>query len=1080
MACLSMWFLGEFRVCLDGEPVAALQYDKVRAALAYLAVESGRPHRREVLAGLLWPELSEQRARRNLSQVLYVLHSALDAAGPPCLLVTSQTVQFDASCDHWLDVRTYTSLLSACKAHAHWRLETCPACAERLEEAVSLYAGPFLHGLSLGDSPAFEEWQLVWREQLHQLAVDALGSLAAGYEARGDVEHALRAARRWVELDPWHEAAHRQVMRALALSGRRNAALAQYEACRQTLAEELGVEPAAATRTLYECIRDGKDLTGFANLSGLGAPFPHNLPAAATPFVGRVEVLAQLTALLRDPSCRLVTLVGPGGIGKTRLALQLTVDVVMQAPVDRFPDGVYFVPLAPVYTVDGVVSAIVQAIGLSGYTGVEPRRQLLGYLRDKRMLLVLDNVEQLIDLPLGEGNGDHRGEGVELFLEMLRVAPEVQLLLTSRTRLNVSGEQMLAVPGMDCPTEDLTGRRWESSRWESSRWESGGKPVRSALEYSGVQLYLQQARRVRPGYEPSEEALAQIGRICRLVGGMPLAIVLAAAWMDVLSPGQIADELGKSIAFLRSDLRDLPERHRSMVAAFDVSWGMLSEAEQDAFAALSVFRGGCTREAAEAVAGADLEVLRALTRKSFLTCDEHGRYQVHELLRQYAENRLQQRAEQWERVRDRHCSYFSEYLAQHKDVFRKLGPGEARLEVDNVGAAWHWMLDRSKLGECRRAIGGFHWFDEGPAWYSLRRPLLEETVAMLRCAEPSRENRIALGMALCYLARSFPKEAERAAALVREGHRILTELDARRELAEAKMFVFLDGMEEDETHIDRLLQEALSLARETAAPMDEAWALFILGLRDFVRAMVGGEAEGAAWQRAQEAYSKVHEIYRLIGHRRGKAIVLGGQAQCAHAEGQYARAKSLREQSLALFRELDVRTWILGTLRGSGNAALTDGDYAEAQAYFLEDLEKARTWGNPVEVQYALCGLGDVALARGELGGAVPFYRRAVQGAIEVGGISGVERIALSMAKLSAQRGEPVHAAELLALAYHIVATHASYSWSEVGLAGGRELECALQEQLSPEVYAAAQERGRARDMEGTLRELLGELEQDT
>ncbi|MFL7809825.1 MAG: hypothetical protein AB8I80_14410, partial [Anaerolineae bacterium] len=577
-------------------------------------------------------------------------------------------------------------------------------------------------------------------------------------------------------------------------------------------------------------------------------------------------------------------------------------------------------------------------------------------------------------------------------------------------------------------------------------------------------------RRVRSGYDPSDEALAQIGRICRMAEGMPLAIVLAAAWMDVLSPVEIAAELERSIAFLRSDLPDLPERHRSMVAAFDVSWGMLSEAEREAFAALSVFRGGCTREAAEAVAGADLETLRALVRKSFLTCDEHGRYQVHELLRQYGENKLRGRPEAWERARDRHCAYFAEYVAQHKDSFRKLGPGEARLEIDNLLMAWRWMLDRGKLAECRRAIGGLHWFDEGPAWYSLRRPLMEDTVALLRRAEPSRENRIALGMALCYLAASFLREPGRSAALAREGHQVLTELDARRELAEAKMHAYLSGIAEDEAHADRLLRQSLSLARETSAPMEEAWALHLLGGRHLFRAILDGLPE-EAWQWTQDAYDKALDIHRWTGHRRGEAILLQAQAQYAHVKGEYKKARLLYEESLALSRRLGLREWILYCLRDLGSLALITGDYQTAQSYCLEGLEKAHAWGNPVEARYALCGLGDVALAVRELNRADGFFRRGLQGAIEDGGLGGA-RVVLSIGKRLAQQADRTRAAELLALAL-------GTGWGMVGLAGGRELELELQERLPSEVYAEARERGQARDMEETLCELLAELEKE-
>ncbi|MFL7810886.1 MAG: tetratricopeptide repeat protein, partial [Anaerolineae bacterium] len=775
-----------------------------------------------------------------------------------------------------------------------------------------------------------------------------------------------------------------------------------------------------------------------------------------TPYVGRERELAEIAARLADPDCRLLTLVGPGGSGKTRLALQFA----MQAPGERFPDGVHFVPMAPLHTADSVVRAIAQGIRLSLHAGADPRRQLLVYLRDKQMLVVVDNIEHLIGLPGGEGDGPDQGESVEILLEALRQAPGIRLLVTSRIRLSASGEQVLAVPGMDCPAQDLTGFPPDSHRRDSHR-----QPVRSVLEHSAVQLYLQQASRIRPGYEPDEEALAQIGRICRLVEGMPLAIVLAAAWSDVLSPGEIASELEQSITFLRGDLRDLPQRHRSMVATFDASWSMLGEAERDAFAAVSVFSGGCTREAVEVVAGANLEILRSLVRKSFLTRDEHGRYQVHELLRQYAEDKLHERPGAWERVHDWYCAFYAQYVGERKDSFRKLGPGEARLEIDNVRTAWRWMLKRGKLAQCRQALGGAFWFDQGPAWHSTARPLLESTVVLLRRAKPSRENQIALGMALCYLSISLLEtEPENAPALAREGHQILTEVDARRELAEAKMLAFIVGIAEDDAAADCLLQEGLSLARETDAPIEEAWALAHLGARDFVRAMVGGGPKGEAWERAQKAFSRELEIYRRIGHRRGEAIVLLGQASCAHAKRQYPKAKRLFEESLARFRALDERTWVLYCLLGLGALGLATGDHTGARVYYMESLNAAQADGNLLQARYALCGLGDVALVEEEPRKAVELYLRAVQGAIEVGGFSGVERIMLSMAKLSMQRGERARAAELLAFAYHIVALHAPWDWAEVGFAGGMELERALQEDLSPEDYAAAQERGRARD----------------
>jgi tetratricopeptide (TPR) repeat protein len=286
-------------------------------------------------------------------------------------------------------------------------------------------------------------------------------------------------------------------------------------------------------------------------------------------------------------------------------------------------------------------------------------------------------------------------------------------------------------------------------------------------------------------------------------------------------------------------------------------------------------------------------------------------------------------------------------------------------------------------------------------------------------------------------------------------------------------------MAEDDAEADRLLQDSISLARETGRPQMEARALEYVGTLYFVRAIAGGGPQGEAWRRVQAAYEEALGAYRRIGSRLGEAIILTHQAICAHAEGRYAEARSLHKGGRALFRRLGAQWWALLSLRRLGDVALTSSAPQEAQAYYQAYLDESQARGLPIEVRYALCGLGDVALTEGKAHEAARFYQRAVEGAMESWKLDGTERIMLSVAKLSMDRGERARAAELLAFAYHIVAMHAPWCWGEVGLAGGRELEQALQEALSPEVYAAAQERGRARDIKGTLRELLAELEAD-
>ena len=268
MAHLELSLLGGFVTRLDDQPVGGFVSDKARALLAYLVVEEDRPHRRESLAALLWPEHPTASARANLSQVLFNLRAILGdrarAGTPgekesavPFLSVGGEAIQFNPASDHHVDVTSFTSLLHSCAGHANPPGEACEICVRRLDEAVALYRGSFLQDLAIGDSVPFEEWSAVWRERLHRLAIEALQHLAATHEHHGEVERGLACAWRQVELDPWREDAQRQLMRLLALSGQRSAALAQYEVCRRALAQELGVEPERETVALYEDIRQG-------------------------------------------------------------------------------------------------------------------------------------------------------------------------------------------------------------------------------------------------------------------------------------------------------------------------------------------------------------------------------------------------------------------------------------------------------------------------------------------------------------------------------------------------------------------------------------------------------------------------------------------------------------------------------------------------------------------------------------------------------------------------------------------------------------------------------------------------------
>jgi len=671
MARLSVSLLGSWQMLLDGEPVTGFESDKARLLLTYLLLESDRCHRREVLAGMLWPERPEQDARHSLSQALLNLRRVLGGceatqagpAGSPFLKVTRQTVQFDRASDHWMDTAAIAERLDACKQHDHRRLDLCEPCIERLQQALDLYRGDLLAGFSLGDCLAFEEWLLLQRERYHRLAVSAVRSLVTCHERRGEHRQALRYARRYMALEPWREQAHRQAMRALAAIGQRNEALVQYQACRRILKTELGVEPEEETARLYRRVCDREALPPPAALP------VHNLPAPVSPFVGRAAELAGVKARLRDPDCRLLTLVGPGGIGKTRLALEAgrdlllgDVELVDQDP--PFPQGIYLVPLEPLRSPEALVPALGEALGfpcrrkreLARFTSAPAlRRQLLDYLRGRRLLVILDGFDHLL-------------EGATLVSEILRAAPGVKVLATSQSRLNVQGEYLYPVPALEVPEPAAVA----------------ASEIDRIRQCSTVELFSASARRVRPCFEATADELRHVAQICRLAQGVPLAILLAAAWMETLSPGQIVALIAeRSIDFWQADWRDVPESQRNMRAVLDRSWSLLTPRQQEVLAGLSVFRGGFTGEAAQQVVGASSQELAGLVHRSLLWCtvapsvadvpfaslDTLGKYptmdgccEMHELLRQYAAEKLQEMPEAGHAARERHVAYLEAAL----------------------------------------------------------------------------------------------------------------------------------------------------------------------------------------------------------------------------------------------------------------------------------------------------------------------------------------------------------------------------------------------------------------------------------
>ena len=688
MSVLELKLFGGLNISLDGAPLLDLKSQKGQALLCYLAITHKR-YTRSALAGLFWTDMPQTNALMNLRKVLNRIKPVASY-----LSISRDMLAFNQEAPYWLDIDEFCAAAMA------------PFETNRLLYAASLYQGDFLDGFTSDGSPLFDEWILNERVRLRNIAVSCLQQLVKIFSSQHDYPAAIRSQRRLLSIEPWHEEAHRELMLLLALYGQRSAALRQYEICRSILAVELGVDPEPATVQLYEQIKTDKiqaERSPPQTLTTLsGRLLQSNLPVQTTPFIGRAADLGVLQGYLADPGVRLVTIIGPGGIGKTRLALACA-DKQAAEPqaVTFFPHGVYFVSLAGLETTHLILPAVAEALALRFIDGEDSTQQLLRFLRHKEMLLVLDNYEHLL-------------AGTELIDQILRMAPGIKLLITSREKLNRRAEYLLPVGGLAYPSED----------------PDLPYTPQALVQYSAIQLFEQSARRVKPGFVLSAENQQAVLGICRLVQGMPLGIVLAATWIEILAPHEILDEINQDLDFLKTEEGDVPDRQRSLRAAFNHSWRRLSDNERSVFCQLSIFRGGFTHQAAQVVVGAALQDLQTLVHKSMLSNIKAGRYDVHELMRQFAAEELDHFPDLAAAVRSRHSAYYCSFLhARIQDWHNARQMNTLALvtaEADNAQTAWGWAVSHSDWPHLLSAIDSWGWYHEWRGRYTDGRVLWEE------------------------------------------------------------------------------------------------------------------------------------------------------------------------------------------------------------------------------------------------------------------------------------------------------------------------------------------------------------------
>jgi predicted ATPase/DNA-binding SARP family transcriptional activator len=921
------------------ELVSGFRSLKARALFYYVAV-NGRPEARVKLAGLFWGDLPDANANANLRKTLTNLRHQVGAY----LTITRTSVGLNEANPLWLDVAEFEEMLAGDDAN-DW------------QTAVSLYHGDFLEGFYIEGATEFETWVLAERYRLREKLLLTLHKLAKYLASQRQYAQAIGYAQQLIILEPLREDIHQLLMTLFAQSGQRARALAQYEACVSILAQELNTEPGSETRDLFHRIQTG-EMEPFLLTSTLP---PHNLPASITSFVGREVELEEIKSWLADINSRLLTIVGPGGVGKTRLALQAA-----WAAQDNFAHGIWFIPLTSLTEVGHVITAIVTTLDISFLGQASPETQVTKFLRHRESLLLLDNAEHLISQPLAD-----------LLTHILTEAAGVKIMVTSRQRLMMQAERVLNLSGLAYP------------------YVERGVAISA---YPARQLFLERCYNHGVTLESTSQAESAIQHLCALVEGLPLALELAAASTTTRSLPAINAEVEQGITFLTTHLRDMPPRHRSLRAVFDTSWQRLDHAEQQLMHQLAYFDGGFTEHAAIEITGATTAQLQTLARHSLLRLQADGRYDMHELIRQYSASKLTQYPDEAEEVAHYHGHYFAQFLAAREEGIQGAdylqAKAEIQADIENIHKGWAWLVSTQNLDDIARAAEALHYYylnaqgmfadaahrfqvaaDEilqanqhekaeqlaGRLWLqaAVNRRMLGQLAAAERLAQQSLtvfyRHEMPLGIARAsstlsvIMLQQNDKEtaqqlAETAVAQARTLDNPITLCLCLNNLS-----YVLSYNEQIETAIE-IAEESAALAQTIAYPHGMLSAMNMLG----VYYQHIGEVE-----KAELMFAELVDRCRQAATKSRLAQAVNNLGALYQKQGELDKARPLLQEAVSLYQEVGQEHYAASVQVKLGEMALANGQTAQAWHYCQQALQVAQ------EVEISALTLNALALQAG-------------------------------------------------------------------------------------------------------------------
>jgi predicted ATPase/DNA-binding SARP family transcriptional activator len=1013
-AGLALRLLGGFDVSVAGRPVeeGAWRLRRAKTLLKLLALTPERRLHREQVTEALWPEGG--RAHNGLHQVLYTARRAL-ASGGDEHAATRLTLRDDVVTlsdeELWIDVEGFERAATAA------REAKTPAT---YRAALDLYTGELL------PEDLYEDWATARRESLREMHLGLLVELAELLAKLGDVPRAVEALQRAVIEDPLHELAHRTLMRLFAGGGRRQQALAQYQQLRQALRQRLEAEPDPETSRLYREI-----LASQHGLQALDPPAPavtpqspisapSRLPHQLTSFIGREGELSELGRLLER--ARLLTLTGPGGAGKTRLSLELAA-----RQESTFEHGVYLVELAPVADPTLVVEETAMALGMQLRSERDPLDLLRVQIGERRLLLILDNCEHLVETCAAVAD------------RLLRACPNLRVLATSRERLRIDGEVAWRVPPLSLPEHRADANAAELERFEA------------------IRLFCQRAADAAPGFVLTDEIAATVAEICRRLDGMPLALELAAARAAVLSPAQIAERLSDALALLQGGSRAGLTRQQTLRATLTWSHDLLSEPERKLYRRLGVFAGSFGIEAVEGICtdgeagnGDAVHLLGQLVDKSLVQVEARpsaNRYRLLETVRQDARERLERAEERTPLEAGHRAWYLSLAEAADRDLDPTVTPAWSadRLEAehDDLRAALGSAIRNDSSAALRMACS-LWWFWMTRGYFAEGLRWLAEALTVAPDPTPERARGLFAMGALCVrtqgaLARTVSFGSEALQITRREGDR-----HAEARALERLGVMGMGGF--DWKVADEAFAEGLALAHEIG---DEAVAVAIEQAQG-VLAGCRGETELARTLLARSLallaelpeergplfwatrispvvipagpsgaprffFEDTFCLFRAVRARAGAGYVLCNIAETLRADGDYDAARDCLEESLARFCDLGDEQGRAGALNALGNLARSTGEFESGRNHFEQALAIRRAADDSREIAATLTDIGMLALRNGDrvqgqrlIDEALSMYERTEDA-------PGMEGIPLNLGAFALDGGDPERACELFA-----------------------------------------------------------------